>query len=110
MKFCDKCGSYLEKTVEGLSCSRCGHMASSELIEVRRVAKPYTEKRDAYPLILIENKANEAQKINVDCPSCDNKEAYRSVHIIQGEHAGVKQERTVKRFKCSQCSHRWTVS
>ena len=41
------------------------------------------------------------------CPDCGNREAYRSVNVSLGEHAGVNTDRSVEKFKCVKCGHNW---
>jgi hypothetical protein len=30
------------------------------------------------------------------------------ISFISGEHAGVRQERSMERFTCAKCGHSWT--
>ena len=37
MRFCDRCGSYMEMTAAGYICPRCGDTIRTDEIEVRRI-------------------------------------------------------------------------
>ena len=103
MKFCDKCGAFLQASSEGLTCSKCGHVAETDIIEVRRNGKEAVAS-----VYVVKNSEKDAVMVNQTCPSCDHAEAYRTVLTTQGEHAGVKQDRSVERFRCAECGHTWT--
>ncbi len=103
MKFCEVCGSFMVRTARGLRCPKCGEVVTLDVIEVRRAEKPVVE-----PVYVIENVGDEALKVAQRCPQCGNNEAYRSVHTTQGEHAGVKQDRSIERYTCSRCHYSWT--
>lgn len=105
MKFCEKCGSYMERRVGGLTCPKCGNEVHTELIEVRRTRKPPLE-----PVYVVEKTRGETRKVSQKCTRCGNNEAYHLVYSTQGEHAGIKQDRTVERFRCTECYYTWTKS
>jgi transposase-like protein len=46
-------------------------------------------------------------KVNETCPKCGNPEAFRNVSVVAGEHAGIRQERSVERLKCTRCQYSW---
>ena len=102
MRFCDRCGAFLQASSEGLRCPKCGHVAEADFIEVRRNGKGAVE-----PVYVVDKTENDAVPVNQTCPSCGNAEAYRTVLTTQGEHAGVKQDRSVERFRCAECGHTW---
>lgn len=105
MKFCARCGSYMEKTARGLLCPKCGNEVQTDVIDVRRARGPPPE-----PVYVVEDSGDEGLKVKRTCPRCGNHEAFRIVFSTQGEHAGVKQDRTVEQFKCTRCFHSWTRS
>ena len=77
-------------------------MAETDVIEIKRNGK------EAVKLVyVVDNTERDASPVNQTCPSCGHAEAYRTVLTTQGEHAGVKQDRSVERFKCAECSHTW---
>lgn len=103
MKFCDKCGAFLQASSEGLICPKCGHVAETDVIEVRRNGKEAVAS-----VYVVNDSEKDAVRVNQTCPSCGHAEAYRTVLTTQGEHAGVKQDRSVERFRCAECGHTWT--
>jgi DNA-directed RNA polymerase subunit M/transcription elongation factor TFIIS len=105
MRFCERCGSYMERTTKGLVCPKCGNEVFQDVIEIRRVEKPSAE-----PVYVVENIVDGSLKVAQKCPNCGYGEAFRIVLTTQGEHAGVKQDRSVERFTCAKCHHTWTRS
>ena len=105
MKFCERCGSFMDRTPTGLRCPKCGEEVALDEIEVRREARPSAE-----PVYVVDKTDDKALRVAQRCPRCGNGEAFRSVLITQGEHAGVKQDRAVERFTCTACHHTWTKS
>jgi len=103
MKFCEICRAFLPASSEGLICPKCGHVAETDVIEIRRNGKGAAE-----PVIVMDSPERDASPVNQTCPSCGHAEAYRTVLTTQGEHAGVKQDRSVERFRCAECGHTWT--
>ena len=102
MKFCDSCGSFMATTPQGYLCPKCGAKVEVETIEVKRERRPRVE-----PVYEMNGSKATNPIVNRDCPRCDSKEAYRTVRDTQGEHAGVKQDRSVERFTCVECGHSW---
>lgn len=102
MKFCEKCGSYMRPTSKGFVCSKCGHIMQEEGTEVKTLEPPATSPID------VVDKEPELPKVNETCPKCGNAEAFRATSFISGEHAGVRQERSMEHFTCTKCGHSWT--
>jgi DNA-directed RNA polymerase subunit M/transcription elongation factor TFIIS len=103
MRFCDRCGAFLQASSEGLICQKCGHVAEMDVIEVKRNGKGSAE-----PVYVMDGSEKEGEPVNQTCPSCGHGEAYRTILTTQGEHAGVKQDRAVKRYRCAECGHTWS--
>ena len=103
MKFCEKCGSYMRAEKGGFKCSKCGHTILAESIEVKTI-----EQQAPSPIAVIGDSETEQAKVQETCPACGNPEAIRSISFVSGEHAGVRQERSMERFKCAKCGHTWT--
>ena len=103
MKFCEKCGSYMKAVKGGFKCTKCGFTTATEAVEVKTI-----EPREAPPIEVITATESEQAKVNETCPSCGNPEAVRSISFVSGEHAGVRQERSMERFTCTKCGHSWT--
>jgi len=47
-------------------------------------------------------------KVTRTCPRCGNSEAFSRTSVSSGEHAGVRQERSIERLTCTKCRHSWT--
>ncbi|KON30934.1 hypothetical protein AC482_02520 [miscellaneous Crenarchaeota group-15 archaeon DG-45] len=105
MKFCDTCGSFMRITPRGYACPRCGKEVQAEEIEIRR-------ERDSPPkrVYVVKNSSYDSLMVNRTCPRCGHHEAFYRASVISGEHAGVKQERTIEHYRCAKCSHSWTLS
>jgi DNA-directed RNA polymerase subunit M/transcription elongation factor TFIIS len=103
MKFCEKCGSYMRAEKGGFRCTKCGYRILSESVEVKTI-----EQHVPSPIAVIGDSEAEQAKVLETCPSCGNPEAIRSISFVSGEHAGVRQERSMERFKCTKCGHTWT--
>ena len=103
MKFCEKCGAYMRTTKNGLQCTKCGNTILADAIEVKTLGQP-----DVSPVAVITQSDSESAKTVETCPSCGNSEALRNVSFVSGEHAGVRQERSMERFTCTKCGHSWT--
>ncbi|MGO9644479.1 MAG: hypothetical protein ACLPY5_07000 [Candidatus Bathyarchaeia archaeon] len=104
MKFCDKCGSYMTETYKGFSCTKCGNLVSTEIVGVQRI-KPSESSVD---VVDESKKEEEYAKVTETCPQCGNPKAFHSLGLISGEHADVRQERSMERFTCTKCSYSWT--
>ncbi len=74
----------------------------ADTMEVRREKRPRIE-----PVYEMDSSKSTSPVVSRDCPLCDSKEAYRTVRVTQGEHAGVKQDRSVERYTCVECGHSW---
>ncbi len=103
MKFCEKCGSYMRAMRGGFDCTKCGHKVLTETIEVMTMQRP-----DVSPIEVVNDSKTEQSRVAETCPVCGNPEALRNISFISGEHAGVRQERSVERFTCTRCGHPWT--
>ena len=103
MKFCEKCGSYMKAIEGGLQCTKCGNKVLADIIEVKTI-----EPHDVSPIAVASDLEVERAKVSETCPVCNNPEALRNISFISGEHAGVRQERSMERFTCTKCGHSWT--
>ena len=103
MRFCDRCGAFLQASSEGLiKCPKCGHVAEADVIQMKRNGKEVVD-----PVYVVGRPGKNDLPVNQTCPSCGHTEAYRTVLTTQGEHAGVKQDRSVERYRCAECGHTW---
>ena len=105
MKFCSKCGSYMEKTIEGYSCPQCGKEIQSRITEVHKI-----EKTDFNTVYVADDSKIQYGEVIQECPRCKNTEAFRRISSISGDHAGVKQERIIEYYKCVKCLYKWNKS
>ena len=104
-KFCEKCGSYMRETPAGFVCSKCGNQVKAEIVDVVRI-----EPRPSSAVVdVLDSSKLEYNKISAVCPRCDNREAFHSLGLVSGEHAGVRQERSMQRYTCTKCGHSWSV-
>jgi len=102
LRFCDGCGSFMEQTAQGYKCTKCGHEVKIDVIEYRTGTESTAE-----PVYVVKKEDVEAIKVAQICPKCGSNEAFRQVTVSLGEHAGVKNDRYVEKFKCSACGHTW---
>ncbi len=77
-------------------------MAETDVIEIKRNGREAVK-----PVYVVDSPEKDTSPVNQTCPSCGHAEAYRTVLATQGEHAGVKQDRSVERFRCAECGHTW---
>jgi len=103
MKFCEKCGSYMRGTNQGLICTKCGNQVKTEIVDVVRINSKSSSSVD-----VVDSSKMEYKKIAKTCPRCGNGEAFHSLGLVTGEHAGVRQERSMERFTCTKCGHSWS--
>ena len=106
MDFCSECGSLMRHTAEGLVCPKCGKAIPQEASDTNRITKKETEET----LFVIEDPKDKYMKINRLCPNCGNGEAFHWSTTSVGEHAGVRQERTIEHFRCTKCMRTWVES
>lgn len=107
MEFCDHCGTRLRDISEGSKCPKCKKLISAKpKVESVTVKK----KKESGAIYIVERGKDQHAKVSVTCPGCGGNEVFRWFSSISGEHAGVKQERTVEHFKCAKCRHTWSKS
>lgn len=103
VEFCDRCGSFMRQAIKGYECPRCGWIKLIDVIEVKTGPE-----KEAEPVYVMSG-TDDTMKVNRKCPMCNNPEAYKTLTVAIGEHAGVKSDRSVERFKCTKCGHIWMV-
>jgi DNA-directed RNA polymerase subunit M/transcription elongation factor TFIIS len=106
MDFCSECGSLMRHKAEGLVCPKCGKMIPPKPDDIGRNLKKETGKT----LFVVEESKDKYMKIDHLCPVCGNGEAFSWSTTSIGEHAGVRQERTIEHFRCTKCMHTWVES
>lgn len=102
MKFCDKCGSYMQGTLNGFKCSRCGNEINTPIVEVTQIKPPESA------INVVSETEQNYRKVSRTCPRCGNPEAFSNPIFSSGEHAGVRQERSLERLTCTKCKYSWT--
>ena len=102
MEFCDKCNSMMNITLNGYVCPNCGYEKDPNLdiINVRRT-------NDKPEPIYSGGRKENSLVIQRACPKCNNSEAYQTITVTIGEHAGVNTDRSIIRYKCTKCFHVW---
>jgi len=97
----------MTRTREGFLCPRCG-----TAVHAKPETEPKKEKtRNSFDYVYVsENQKDNYAKIARECPKCGNKKAFHWFSGVSGEHAGVRQERTVEHFRCTICSYTWVES
>ena len=103
VEFCERCGSFMQTGGRGYECPRCGWEKPTDVIEMKTGPE-----NDVEPVYVMSG-LDDAIKVTRTCPSCRNLEAYRNITVALGEHAGVKSDRSIERFKCGKCGHTWIV-
>ena len=105
MKFCSKCGSYLKRTKNGFLCRKCGNLVPvSAETETENMKKAGASSS----IFIVDSSEDEYVRVSQVCPKCGNSEAFRWFYGVSGEHAGIRRERTIEHFKCTECSHSWS--
>ncbi|MCW4050927.1 MAG: hypothetical protein NWE89_14455 [Candidatus Bathyarchaeota archaeon] len=104
VEFCDRCGSFMKASTKGYECPRCGWIKIADVIEVK--TGPETEAEPVYVMSGTEG----ATVVQRNCPSCGHTEAYRNITVALGEHAGVSNDRSVEKYRCTKCGHSWVVN
>jgi DNA-directed RNA polymerase subunit M/transcription elongation factor TFIIS len=96
----------MKRTPEGLSCPKCG-----KLVRLKPVIKENNAKKPSQDAIYVVDgpEDNYVKAIRL-CPNCGNGEAFHWSSTAIGEHAGVRQERTIEHFRCTKCMHTWVES
>lgn len=105
MEFCDKCGSRITITKEGLFCPKC-HKRVRGKAELQREEKK--REHDSDGIYISDKSTDDYSKIARTCPQCGNEIVFHWLSDALGEHAGVRQERTVEHFRCTKCTYSWT--
>jgi hypothetical protein len=90
-------------TLDGYMCIKCGHKKAPNL-DIINIRRPKASK--AEPVYTGVGKEN-TLVVTRTCPECNNLEAYQSITVNIGEHAGVNTDRSIIRYKCTNCYHIW---
>jgi DNA-directed RNA polymerase subunit M/transcription elongation factor TFIIS len=95
----------MTSTKEGYICPKCGF---SKIVkpEIHIVREKATDKSSIY---VLGESTTDHSKVSRQCPDCGNNEAFYWFSGVAGEHAGIRQERTMQHFKCTKCGHSWTA-
>ena len=94
----------MKSTKSGYVCSKCGNKTEATIVDVVKIAPPEN------PTVVLEADPSKLDYTKVDetCPQCGNGEAFHSFGLVSGEHAGVRQERTMEKFICTKCGYTWS--
>jgi len=91
----------MKGTKDGYVCTKCGERMESTIVDVIKIKPPEN------PAVVVDESKLDYVKVAETCPRCNNSEAFHSFGLVSGEHAGVRQERTMERFVCTKCGHSW---
>jgi len=91
----------MKGTKDGYVCSKCGQKMATSIVDVVKIQPPDK------PTVVLDTSKLDYAKVAETCPNCGNNEAFHSLGLVSGEHAGVRQERTMERFVCTKCGHSW---
>jgi len=91
----------MKGTKDGYVCSKCGQRMAASIVDVVKMKPPDN------PTVVLDTSKLDYAKVAEICPHCGNSEAFHSLGLISGEHAGVRQERTMERFVCTKCGYSW---
>ncbi|MCJ7424080.1 hypothetical protein MUP01_07415 [Candidatus Bathyarchaeota archaeon] len=88
-------------------CPKCGIV-----VHAKGEAREKNVKITGQPnsIYVVSDEPNEHAKVTQVCPECGNTEAFHWYSGISGEHAGVRREVTIEHFRCTKCSHAWSIS
>ena len=109
VKFCPKCGGIMmPKKSDGkkrglvLVCRKCGYKAGSYAKDYH--LKDKIEKKPDDNVIVMEKDVNleTLPKIKIQCPKCDNNEAYWWVQQTRSV-----DEAPTRFYQCTKCGHKW---
>ncbi|MBD3171818.1 hypothetical protein GF326_05045 [Candidatus Bathyarchaeota archaeon] len=103
MEFCEKCNSLMKITPDGLVCPKCGFSKLNDM-DIISISRP--DEAEPEP-IYSGGKKEDSLKVQRTCPKCGHPEAYQTITVSIGEHAGVKNDRSIRRYKCTKCFHVW---
>jgi len=104
VEFCDRCGSFMQMGLKGYECPRCGWEKRAAVIEMK--SGPENEAEPVYVM----SGTDSALVVQRACPNCGNLEAYKTITVALGEHAGVATDRSVEKYRCAKCGHTWVVN
>ena len=96
----------MKGTPDGFVCSKCGFQIKTEIIDVVKIG---SNQNSVGVVDVLDPSKFAYRKVAEVCPRCGNKEAFHSFGLVSGEHAGVRQERSMQRFTCTKCGHSWSM-
>ena len=98
MEFCDECGSMMVKEGDVWVCGSCG---AEQPVDA---GKSYVVSQDQEVSEIIESAGGDQglPTTTVQCPECDNDEAYWYLQQIRSA-----DESETRFFVCTECEHRW---
>jgi DNA-directed RNA polymerase subunit M len=94
--FCPKCKSLMFPKDNIFTCSKCGFEKKGTGSAV--VVEKQTEKE----IVLLEEKIDILPKTRVECPKCENNEAF---WILRQTRSSDEPETRI--YTCTKCGHRW---
>jgi len=104
VRFCERCGSRMKRVKKGIICLKCDNIVHAEIgfTEVTNITLA-----EPNPIYVVEDLREQAPRVSRMCPRCGYDQAFHWFSSVSGEHAGVKQERTLEHLRCTRCQHSW---
>ncbi len=101
MKFCEICNSLMLPSKRGYECTKCNVAVSADVIQynIERHSR-------AEPVYVVKNESQNIIVANT-CPKCGYNQVNKRIASTIGEHAGVKSDRTILKFRCIACGETW---
>ncbi|KPJ64571.1 DNA-directed RNA polymerase subunit M [candidate division WOR-1 bacterium DG_54_3] len=96
--FCPECKSLMFPIEGYFVCRKCGYKIEIEGHQASTMQKA-TKERET---LVIEGDLDTLPKTRVECPSCENKEAY---WVIRQTRAADEPETRI--YRCTKCGHTW---
>mgnify|MGYP003681959096 CR=1 FL=1 len=88
----------MKKTKNGFLCRKCGNMIHTNTGVQSKKAKKIEHSILVY---VVDSSKDKYEKVSQECPKCGNREASHWFSVVSGEHAGIRRERTIEHFKCT---------
>ena len=96
--FCPKCRSLMFPDGDNIVCKKCEYKMSKSEVDSQKVVEKALDKE----MLVIEGDLDLLPKTRVECPNCENNEAY---WVMRQTRAA--DEPTTRIYRCTKCGHSW---